>query len=223
MSGRIRVLLFVVLSGLLLCISPGARLSNADDEPVRPAARDAMESATIQFLLVQIERDTLEENAGESNVLTLDSISLEAVGRCIHDEEGADIVSQIKLTVAGGHEAEMTFVENERRKEKNADEGHGEQGLREAEVFVWIKAGFHDGDRLAARFTYRRSVVEEGSYSGQKAEEAEGIEQKFEISSGIVLHAGRACIAGANMTEEIATFLIVKADSIDHRHEGPVR
>jgi hypothetical protein len=211
MNGKIKVLLFVALSGLLLGVSPGPRLSEADDGPARHIAPDEIESASIQFILVSVERDALEELVDESNVLTLDSISIETIGQCIHEERG-EIVSQSKLTVLSGHEAEITVIENERRKEKKADEGNSEQGRREAEVFVHIELESHDGDKLAARFTYKRSVIEEGFAEGDKAEEEEGVEQKFEISSGIVLHAEQARVAGANMNEGIATFLIIKAD-----------
>ena len=211
MNRKLKVFLFVALSGLLLGISPGTRLSNADEEPAHSVAPDQIESASVQFILVRIERDTLEELVGESNVLTLDSISIETIGHCIHEEK-ADIVSQTKLTILNGHEAEVTVVEKETRKEKNAGKEKSEEGRRQAEVFAWIEAGIQSGNNLTARFTYKRSVTEEGYNKGQEAEKEEGNEQKFEVSSGIVLQMGQARIAGANMNEEIATFLIIKAD-----------
>jgi hypothetical protein len=223
MKGKRKTLLLLVLSGLLLGISPGTRLYSADDEPECSSNHDHATSVSIQFLLVHVEREMLKEHIDDVGVLTIDSISLETLGQCIHAEEGAEIVSQTKLTVADGIEAEMTVVEHERRKAKNGEEEVGEQNQREAEVAVWLEARILEGNRLAARFTYKRNVVEEGFYASDEAEEEEGSDQKFEISSGIVLHAGQACIAGANMNEEIATFLIVKADLIDHRHEGPAR
>lgn len=212
MNGKLKALFLLVLSGLLLGLSPGSRLYSADDEPASSHHHDQIESAAIQFLLVHVERETLEELVDGSNVLTLDSISLEKIGRCIHDGEGAEIISQTKLSVINGHEGEMTVVENERRKAKNGEEETGEQGQREAEVFVWIDAEFHNGNTLTAEFTYRRNVVEEAHFAEQETEEEEGNEQKFEIASGIVLHAGQACIAGTNLNEEIATLLIMKAD-----------
>ena len=93
MTNKLKVLSLVVLSGVLLGLGPENRLYSADDEPAELAGHDRIESASVQFILVQVERETPEEYAGESNVLTLDSISLETVGRCIHDEEGSDIVS----------------------------------------------------------------------------------------------------------------------------------
>ena len=202
----------MVLSGLLLGISPGTRLYSADDEPAGSHHHEPIESASVQFLLVYVERETLEELVDEPSVLTLDSISLEKVGRCIHDEEGAEIVSQTKLTVVNGHEAEMTVVEHERRKTKNREEEMGEQGQREAEVSVWLEAKILDGNTMAARFVYKRNVAEEGSFASEEAEEEEGNEQKFEISSGIVLQTGQACIVGANLNEGMAKLLIMKTD-----------
>jgi hypothetical protein len=154
----------------------------------------------------------LTEHVGDMSVITIDSISLETLDKCIHEEEGAEIVSQTKLSVVNGVEAEMTVVEHERRKAKNGEEETGEQAQREAEVSVWLKAKILEGNSLAARFVYKRSVTEEGFFENDTAEEEEGIEQKFEISSGIVLHAGESCIVGANLNEGIARLLIMKAD-----------
>ena len=212
MNGKLKPLLLLVLSGLLLGISPGTRLYSADDEPAGLHHHDHIESAAVQFLLVHIDREMLEEQMDDSNVLTLDAISMEIIGRCIHSEEGAEIISQTKLTVVNGREAEMTVIEHERRKTKDRKEEMGEQGQREAEVSVWLEAKMLDENRLAARFTYKRNVAEEGSFASEEAEEEEGNERKFELSSGIVLHVGQACIAGANLNEGIATLLIMKAD-----------
>ena len=107
---------------------------------------------------------------------------------------------------------ELTVIENERRKAKNAVDDVGEQSQRQAEVFVWIEAQIYDGDTLAVRFTYKRSVAEEGFNSADQFDEEEGREHKFEISSGIVLHAGQGCIAGANLNEGLVQLLIAKAD-----------
>ena len=212
MNGKLKGLLILVLCGLLLGISPGTRLYSADDASAGPSGSGRIESASVQFLLVRIEREMLEELVGESNVLTLEAISLEKIGQCIRDEDGAEIVSQTKLMVLDGHEGQMTVVENNRRKAKKADEGKGEQAQREMEIFVRIKAKILDRNTLAAEFAYKRSVAEEGFYTGDDAEEEEGGEQKFEVSSGIVLQVGQACIAGANLTEDMATLLIMKAD-----------
>ncbi|MEJ2705025.1 MAG: hypothetical protein P8Z79_21515, partial [Sedimentisphaerales bacterium] len=143
---------------------------------------------------------------------TLDSISLEKIGRFLRAEDGAEIVSQTKFTILDGHEAQMTVVENERRKAKNADEGNSEQRQREMEVFVKIKAKIRDANTLLAEFAYKRSVAEESFNTGEKVDEEEGGEQKFEISSGIVLRVEQACIAGASLDEDIASLLIMKAD-----------
>ncbi|MFC1636792.1 hypothetical protein ACFL5Z_18350 [Planctomycetota bacterium] len=212
MNGKLKTLLLLVLSGLLLGISPGTRLYSANDEPAGPHHHGHIESAAVQFLLVHVEREMLEEHLDESNILTLDSISLETIDECIHAEDGAEIISQMKLTVVNEVEAEMTIVENEKRKAKNSDEENNEQDQREAEVFVWLEPEILDGNKLAAQFTYKRSVAEEGFFAGEEAEEEEGIEHKFEISSGIVLQAGQACIVGANLNEGMAKLLIMKTD-----------
>jgi len=211
MKGKLKTLILLGLSGLLLGISPGTRLYSADDDPAGPSGPDHIESASVQFILVRIERETLQEHMDDSDVPVLDAISLEIIGRCMQEEGGAEIISQTKLTAVSGIEAEMAVVEHEKRKAKNEEET-GEQAQREAEVSVWLEAEILEGNKLAARFTYKRNMSEEGFFSGDEAEEEESIEQKFEISSGIVLQAGQACIAGANLDEGIAKLLIIKAD-----------
>jgi hypothetical protein len=212
MDTKLKALFILVLFGLLLGISPVTQLYSADDNHTHSSNQDDIANASIQFILVYIESETLEELMDESNVPTLDSILLEKIGQRIHAEDGAEIVSQAKLTVIGGYEAEMTVVENEKRKAKNPDEGNGEQAQRETEMFVWIAVEIHDENQLFARFTYKRSVVEEAYSMGKNEEEEEGIEQKFELSSSIVLHTGQAGIAGANLNEDMVALLIMKAD-----------
>lgn len=212
MDTKLKALFILVLLGLLLGISPVNRLYSADDNQTSSSNKDNTANASIQFILVYIESETLEELMDESNVLTLDSIPLEKIGQRINAEDGIEIVSQTKLTVIGGYEAEMTVVENEKRKAKNPDEGNGEQAQREAEISVWITAEIHSENQLLIRFTYKRNVVEEVYSMGENEEEEEGTEQKFELSSSIVLHMGQAAIAGANLNEDMAALLIMKAD-----------
>jgi len=212
MDTKLKALFILVLSGLLLGILSVTRLYSADDNHTHSSDQDNIANASIQFILVYIETETLEELMDESNVLTLDSIPLEKIGRLINSEDGAEIVSQTKLTVINGYEAEMTVVENEKRKAKNPDEGNGEQAQREAEIFVRIEAEIRDENQLVAYFAYKRSVVEEAYSMGKNEEEEEGKEQKFELSSSIVLHTGQAYIAGATLNEDMAALLIMKAD-----------
>ncbi len=214
MGTKLKALFILVLFGLLLGISPVTRLYSANDNHTHSSNQHNIANASIQFILVYIESETLEELMDESNVLTLDSIPLEKIGLRIKAENGAEIVSQTKLTVIVGYEAEMTVVENEKRKAKNPDEGNGEQAQREAEMSVWITAEIHDENQLLVRFTYKRNVVEDVYSMGnnEEEEEEESIEQKFELSSSILLHSGQAGIAGANLNEDMAALLIMKAD-----------
>lgn len=212
MGKKLKALFILVLSGLLLGISPVTRLYSANENHNHSSDQDNIANASIQFILVYIESETLEELMDESSVPTLDSIPLEKIGRLINSEDGAEIVSQTKLTVINGYEAEMTVVENEKRKAKNPDEGNGVQAESEAEIFVRIEAEIHDENRLVAYFAYRRSVVEEAYSMGENEEEEESVEQEFELSSSIVLHAGQAGIAGANLNKDMAALLFMKAE-----------
>lgn len=211
MNTKLKVLFILVLSGLLLGISPVTRLYSADDNQTNSSNQDNIANASIQFILVYIESETLEKLMDESNVLTLESIPLEKIGQRINAENGIEIVSQAKITVRDDYEAEMTVVENEKRKAKNPDEENGEQVQREAEILVRIEADIRDENQLVAYFAYKRNVVEE-AYSMGENEEEESIEQKFELSSSINLHMGQAAVAGANLNEDMAALLIMKAD-----------
>ena len=212
MIAKVKVLCVLVLSGLLLGLSPTARVYSVDAAPAGSSGSAHVEGASVQFVLVQLHRETLEKLTDGSKVPTLDTISIEKLGRFLRAEDGAVIVSQTKLTILDRHESQMTVVENERHKAKNADEGNSEQSRRETEVFVKIRAEIRDANTLSAEFGYKRSVGEELFNTGQKTEEEDGGEQKFDISSGIVLHAGQACIAGANLDGDVATLLIMKAE-----------
>lgn len=214
MKGKLKALLLLGLCGLLFGISPGTRLYSADDDHEHSDHHhhDHIKSASVQFILVRIELEAIREHMEGSDVPVLDSISLEAIGECIQEEDGAEIISQTKLSVLSGHESEMTTIENERRNEKNALDDVNEQAQREVEMFVWIETEILDEDTLAARFEYKRVVVEEGSHTIEQLEEEEGVEQKFEIGSGIVLRDGKACIVGGHLAGEMATLLIMKAD-----------
>ena len=205
-------MLALVLSGLLLGMLPVTWLYGADNDHAHSSNQEEMVSAAIQFMLVHIERDTLERLMDESNTQTLDSIPLDKLGQCVRAKDGAHIVSQTRLTVVSGYEAKMTIIENGHREAKTPDEGNAEQARRETGVSVAIKIELRDKNKLAARFTYDRSVDVEEYVMGEEAEEEEGMKQKFSLSSGILLQAGQLHIAGANRNEDMAAVLLIKAD-----------
>jgi hypothetical protein len=78
--------------------------------------------------------------------------------------------------------------------------------------FILVQIERSDGNRLAARFTYTRGVTENAFNLRDKAEEEEDTEQKFEVSSGVVLEARQMHLTGFNMNDDIATLLLMKAD-----------
>ena len=214
MTAKLKVLFTLVLSGLLLAVLPVTWLYGADDDHAHSSDRDNMVSASVQFMLVHVEHETLERLMEESNTQTLDSIPLEKLGQCVRDKDGAQIVSQTRLSVVSllGYPAEMNVVENAHRKAKTSEDGNAQRADRETKVSVKVEIERCDGNKLAARFVYDRSVSLEEYVMGEEAEEEEGIEQKFNISSGIVLQAGQMRIAGANLNEDMASVLIMKAD-----------
>jgi len=215
MAMKMRALSILVLCGLLLGSYPVTWLYGADDDQGHFSDRDNLMSASIQFILVQIERERLDQLMDELNVETLDLIPLEKIGQCVRDKDGAQIVSQTRLAVVSGHEAKMTVIENDHREAKNSEEENVEQSHRDTEVSVAIKVEHRDGNKLATRFVYDRSVDVEESFMGETAEEEEGIEQRFSLSSGIVLQAGQMHVAGVHLNEDMATLLLIKAEVKD--------
>jgi hypothetical protein len=212
MTAKLKVLLTLVLCGLILGVLPVTSLYAADDHHAHSSDQDSMVSASIQFMLVHIEQDTLERLMEESKTQTLDSIPLEKIGECIRAKDGAQIVSQTRLAVVSGYEAKMTLIETDHREAKTRDQQNVEQAHRETEVSIMIKVEHRDGNKLAARFVYDRSVSSEEYVMGEEAEEEEAIEQKFDLSSGILLQAGQMHIAGASLNQDRAAVLLIKAD-----------
>jgi len=212
MTTKLKALFALVLSGLLLGMLPVTWLYGADNDHAHSSNQDDMVSTAIQFMLVHIEHDTLERLMDESNTQTLDSIPLDKLGQCVRAKDGAHIVSQTRLAVVSGYEAKMSLIENEHRDAKTPDKGNVEQAHRKIEVSVMIKIEHLGGNKLAARFVYDRSVEVEEYVMGEEAEEEEGIEQKLSLSSGILLQAGQLQIAAANLNEDMAVVLLIKAD-----------
>ncbi|MCP4450045.1 MAG: hypothetical protein GY809_01175 [Planctomycetes bacterium] len=212
MTAKLKVIFMLALSGLLLGALPVTWLYGANDEQADPSHQDEMASVSVQFMLVQIERDTLERLMNEANTPTLDSIPLERIGRCVREKDGAEIVSQTRLAVVSGFEAKMIVADNEHNLAKHPPEEDSENAHRETEVSIVMKIERRDGHRLAARFAYDRTVTMEAYVQDPKEEQEEGIERKFSLSSGIVLHAGRMHLVGASLSEDMATLLLMKAE-----------
>ena len=171
-----------------------------------------MASASIQFILVHIERETLEQLMDESDVQTLDSIPLEKIRERVRTRDGAEIASQIGLAVVSGFEAKMTLVESGHHESKNLAEENNEQARRETAISVMAEVKRVDGNRLGARFVYDRTVTVEEYVTEEEEAEEESTEQKFSLSSGIVLQVGQVHVAGANLNEDGAVVLLIKAD-----------
>ncbi|MCF7976021.1 MAG: hypothetical protein K9N55_19545 [Phycisphaerae bacterium] len=212
MAAKVKTLSRLVLVGLLLGVLPVAWLYGADSDRVDPSRQEKFTMASIQFILVQIERETLDQFLAESNALTLDSIPLEKIARAVRDKDGANIVSQTMLTAVSGVDAGITVVENAKRQEKNPEKAQTEHAFREMEISIKIKIERSDGNRLAARFTYTRGVTENAFNMREEAEEEEDTEQKFEVSSGIVLESRQMHLTGLNMNDDMATLLLMKAE-----------
>lgn len=212
MTVKLRILFVLVLSGLLLGALPVTWLYGADDDHAHSSDQDDRVSASVQFILVHVERDKMEQLMDESNVQTLESIPLEKIGQCIRTKDGARIASQTRLTVVSGFEAKITVVENGEHEKKKADQDNVDQAEREADVTIALEVERIDAHRLAARFAYDRSVLAEEYVMNGNAEEREAMEQRFSLSSGVVIQAGQAHVAGASLNEDMAVVLLIKAD-----------
>ncbi len=211
MNRKPKVSLIVVLSGLLLAVLPLTWLSASDEHPAHSSDQKNIVNASIQFVLVHIGREKLEELMEECDVQTMDSIPFEKIGACVRGRDGAKIVSQTMLSAVSGFEAEMTLLENGNHQAKMSDTGNVEEGQREAKLSIKAKVELSDNHRMAVLFSYDRSVFEEAYNMQKKAEEEEGAKQQFSLSSGIMLQPGKMHVAGANLNEEIAVVLMMKA------------
>lgn len=212
MVAKVKTVSILALTGLLFGVLPVTWLYAADSDRGHSSGEDTITNTSIQFVLVQFDRERLEQLMAESKTLTLESIPMAKIGQCVRDKDGADIISQTRLTVVSGYEAEMNTVENSNHQAKNPDKPTDEQVQREIEVSINIKVDRREGNRLAARLAYKRNVVEKSRHQQAKAEEEEEVEQRFDVSTGIVLRAGKMQLAGIQMNDDLATLLLMKAE-----------
>jgi hypothetical protein len=211
MNRKLKVSLIVVLSGLLLGMLPLTWLSAADEHHAHSSDPENIVNASIQFVLVHIERERLEELLDELDVQTMDSIPLERIGQCVRAKDGAEIVSQTIISTVAGFEAGITLIENDNHQAKISDKNNVEEGKRETELSIKAKVELNDKHRLAVRFSYDRTVSEEAYNMQEEAEEEESIKQQFSLSSGIMMQPGKMHVAGAHLNEDGAVVLMMKA------------
>jgi len=211
MNRKLKVSLIVVLSGLLLGVLPLTWLYGADEHHAKPSDYAHSANVSIQFVLVHIERERLEELMGELEVQTMDSIPLEQIGQCVRAKDGAEIVSQTIITTVAGYEAGITLLENGNHRAKTPDTGSVVEGQRETKLSIKAKVELSDNHGLAVRFSYDRSIFEEALNMEAKGEEEEGVKQQFNLSSGMMLQPGKMHVAGANLNEDGAAVLMMKA------------
>ena len=205
MARKLKAMLVVVAVGMVIYFATLAQTSVADEEQFGGI------TVSVEASVVRVAIEALDEIAGGSEILNLGSISADEVLRYV-GEEGAEVVSAVKLAVGNDSVGEITTEENAREKEKNQEDATGEHVDREISISFQAEASVETPSKIAVKFTFKQIVAENASSASSDAEQEEEIVDTFEVSSRLALQAGRPYIAGAKKNEDVATFLILRAD-----------
>ncbi len=166
---------------------------------------------SVEAYVVRVAIEVLEDIAAGSDVLSLGSIPagkiLERVGG-----EGAEVVSAVKLALGNESAAVMTMEEKSREKGKDHADETGEYADREISVSFQAEAQVMTAEKIAVEFSFKQIVAEKASSASGDGEQEEEVAETFEVSGRLALKTGQPRVAGAKKNEDVATFLILRAD-----------
>ena len=212
MARKLKALILAVSVVMLVYFVPSANTSVAEDAEIDARERFAGATISVEASLVTVELDVMEEITGPLNIETLNSISLDKIiMQCIHEDEGGEVISIVRLAVANESAAEMNTEENVEEKRKISDEESGEHEERESLVSLRVKPKIIDINRIAVDFDFKQIASERAVSSESETEQQEGIVTKFEVSSEVVLRPGQPRIVGVTQKDR-AIFLIMAVD-----------
>ena len=166
---------------------------------------------SVEACVVRVEIEALEEFAAGSDFLNLGSIPVQKILERV-GHEGAEVVSMVKLALGNDSVGEITVEENSQEKGKDHADGTGEHAEREISVSFQAEASVMAARRIAVKLSFKQVVVEKASSGSGGGEQEEEVVDSFEVSSRLALQTGQPCVAGAKKNEDVATFLILRAD-----------
>lgn len=211
MAKQFKTLVFIISVGLLVYFASLGSVSVAGVGSAQSEERLEGQTISLEACLVRVAVEALKESVVGGDFPALSSVPAEALLGRVRAGDG-EVVSGIRLTVAGGAVGEMTAEAGGRTTEKDAELRTGGHGKRQSSVSFRAEAGLRTAGRIAVEFTFKQ-VLSEGSSSGSaKGDREEEATQVFEVSSALGLEAGRPSVATARINGDEAVFLILQAD-----------
>ena len=211
MARKAKTLLIVAVVVTFVYFMSFAGISVAEHAEISGGEQFDGVTISVEACVVRVAIEALDEIAGGSNVLNMGSIPaakvLERVGG-----EGAELVSSVKLAMGNGSVAEMTTEENSRQKGKDHADETGEYADREILVSFQAEAQVMTAEKIAVKFSFKQIVAENASSESGDGEQEEEVAETCEVSSRLALETGQPRVAGAKKNEDVATFLILRAD-----------
>ena len=211
MTRELKTLLVVAAVAVLFYLTAfaGSSVTEHDEIAVDEQLGDA--TISVEACVVRVETEALEEFATGAGLLNLGSIPAQRILKCV-DQEGAEVVSMVKLALGNESVAEMTMEKNSRRKDKDHEGRTGENAEREISISFQAEAFVMTAEEIAVKVGFKQVVVEKTSSGSRDGEGEEEIVDSFEVSSRLAFQVGQPCVAGAKKNEGAATFLILRVD-----------
>jgi hypothetical protein len=211
MARHSKALLAVAAVGMVMYLVSTVGRSTAQDIGAAAEERFAGATISLEAVVVTVGVEALEEVTGSSDVLDLASVPAGKV-LALADERRAEVALTLKLVVGNASVGEITTEQNDRAKEKDQKNETGEYEDREVSAAFQVETHIVTASKIALEFSFKQIVAEKASSGSDEGELEEEVIETFEVSSRLALRAGRPRVAGAEINEDAAKFLILRAD-----------
>ncbi|UCF14504.1 MAG: hypothetical protein JSW59_13905 [Phycisphaerales bacterium] len=211
MAKKLKASAVIVAVGVLVYLVSLGNISVAEVGSAGAEETSVDATISLEACVVRVGIEALEQSTGDSVFFALSSISAEQIMSRVEADE-AQVVSGVKVLVAGGSVAEIATEQNAREKEKDHASEVGEHAERETAVSLRAEVVGINAGQVAVEFGFKQIVSENGASRTNEAEREEEFAEVFEVSSMIGLPAGRPLIAGAKKSDDEVMFLILYAD-----------
>jgi len=203
--------LVIVPVGILIYLVSSASISMAEVGSAAAEERFTDVTVSLEACVVRVAIEALDASADGGGFRALSSVSADKLLSRIGDQ-GAEVVSGVKLLVGNGAEAEISTEDGESEKEKDQEGGAGERANRATSVSLRAEALVSTAGQITVEFSFKQVVSEEASSESEEGEREESGTQVLEVSSRVGLEAGRPRVVGARKIDGQAMFLILYAD-----------
>lgn len=211
MARQFKTLVFIISVGLLVYFASLGSVSLAEVGSAQSAERLEGQTISLDACLVRVAVEALKESVVGGDFPALSSMPAEALLSRVRAGDG-EVLTGIKLLVAGGGVGEMTAENDGREVEKDAGLETGGHAKRRSSASFRAEARVRPAGKIAVEFSFKQVLSESSSSGSGKGDREEESTQVFEVSSVLGLEAGRPSVAAARRNGDEAVFLILHAD-----------